>query len=358
MYRLEIQKLLLEIEEHINNVNYIINIYKQAIQIADRNGDLEWGVDLRYDLIHEERSTSACIESIPAFAWILNICDQYPEQFEEADFLLEYEWMLCSAYSNSLMTLDQINAIADDLYQRLDRNELSKRGYYFTMAEFAQNLGDFDKGVEYIQLAMKEPFDEENVEAMEYDYRIENLVLMQKFDEAINLMEQMELKKLSAFALPFETYCAMAYCMARAKDPRAIIYLDKAKSAMDGLREINSSMLYSMTRLMYTMYLLEDELLWSTYERIADWEINAEDDLQFMLSRHMAIICKQGGVKELSLSPKLTFYAMDNQYDLNVLADYYANLATTLAQQFDKRNGSTFCSQEFISLNKEIRSIK
>ncbi|WP_286387835.1 hypothetical protein [Myroides marinus] len=350
MYRLEIQKLLLEIDDNIEDAELCMRLIRQGIQIADKHNDLEWGVEMRYSLIHEERATSSCSESVMAFAWILNVCDQYPDQFHEGDFLLEYEWMLCSAYSNASLSTEQIQAVADDLYLRLDRNQITKRGYYFTMAEYVQNLGDYRKGEEYIKLAMQEPFDEENVEIMEYDYRIENLVLMERFDEAIMLMEQVELKKLTNFALPFETYCAMAYCMAKTKDKRAQIYLDKAKASFETLREVNSSMLYSMTRLLYAMYLLEDEMMWDIFERIADWEIGAEDDLHFMLTRHAAMICSQGGTKELKLSPRVSYYEADGMYDLNKLYHYFDEVATQLGLRFDKRNSSDFCSNEYREL--------
>ncbi|MEC4052625.1 hypothetical protein VSP10_07460 [Myroides odoratimimus] len=357
MYRLEIQKLLLAIDENLDDQELCLSFIRQGIQIADKHSDLDWGVELRYSLIHEERATSGCTESVLAFAWILDVCDRYPERFHESEFLLEYEWMLCSAYSNASLSTEQILAVADDLYARLERNHISKRGYYFTMAEYVQNIGDYAKGEEYIKLAMQEPYDDENIEIMEYDYRIENLVLMGRFDEAIVLMEQVELKKLSDFALPFETYCAMAYCMAKVEDVRASIYLEKAKASFETLREVNSSMLYSMTRLMYAMYLLKDSVMWSTFERIADWEIDAEDDLQFMLSRHAALICAQGGVIALDLSPRLSYYEPNGKYDLTQLYEYYDNIATRLGLQFDSRNGSDFCSKEYKEL-KMMNGIK
>ncbi|MEC4112773.1 hypothetical protein [Myroides pelagicus] len=350
MYRLEIQKILLAIEENFSDPEYCMNLLKQGIQIADKHNDLAWGIDLRYDLIHEERATSSCSESIAAFAWILNICDLYPEEFDESEFMLEYQWMLCSAYSNSLLTLDQINEVAKDLYIRLDRNNLSKRGYYFTMAEFAHNLGDYVTSEEYIAKGVLEAYDDENTEASEYDYRIEHLCLIKDFDQAIRLMDQMEVKKLAAFALPFETYCAMAYTMARANDKRAIIYLNRAKEAFDHLKEVNSSMLYSVVRLTYAMYQLGDEMYLQLYERIAEWEIDAEDDLLYMLSRHMTVIFRKGGTLTLNLSSRLIFYEETGIYDLGQLAVYYEGVAKQLATQFDHRNGSLFASSEYSEL--------
>ena len=97
--------------------------------------------------------------------------------------------------------------------------------------------------------------------------------------------------------------------------------------------------------------------MWSTFERIADWEIDAEDDLQFMLSRHAALICAQGGVIALDLSPRLSYYEPNGKYDLTQLYEYYDNIATRLGLQFDSRNGSDFCSKEYKEL-KMMNGIK
>ena len=357
MYRLEIQKLRLSLQENIEDVDVCIKILKQAIKIADRNGDFEWGVELRYHLIQDERATSKCVESALAFAWILDVCDRFPEQFDLNDYLLAYEWLLCSSYSNTGFSLEQILSLANDLEQRLEACGISKRGYYFTMAGFHHTLGDFEKGSEYIALACIEPFTDEYVEAMEYDARIDNLVLRKVFDEALVLVKTMEAKRLTSFSLPFETFCLMGYALARSNDSRAQLYLDKAKEAFEKLTEINSSMLYCLTRLLYTKFLLKDEGYLALFERIATWMIGAEEDLQYMMARHLALVFSEEGTLSLDLSSTLPFYAAEGVYDKRALAKYYDEIAVTLSAKFDVRNRNDYCSSLYEHLKQEVNHL-
>ena len=353
LYRLEIQRLLLQIQESAGNAPHCIGLFKQAIQIADKNDDLDWGIDLRVMLIREERSTSKCEESPAAFAWLLAQCEQYPEQIDEAEFFEEYEWMICSAYSNLNFPLEQVYALANDLKTRLDKYDFSKRSYYYTMAGLAQHLGDYTLSNFYVEQARTEPLDEICNETMMYDNEIENASRLGNFDEAMQLMQEMEYKKLNDFSLPFETYVSMAYFMAKSNFGKATEYIAKAKEEFTKLSEINSSLLYGLTRFVYAMHLCKDEDAWSYYEIMADWDQNAEDDLRYMLSRHMAFVFDREGEKQLQLSPKVPFFNSKNSYVLKDIATYYFTIATDLASRFDKRNGNENAKNELKKLEKE-----
>lgn len=355
LYRLEIQRLLLQVQAYAGDAKHCIGLFKQAIQIADKNEDLDWGVDLRVMLIREERSTSKCEESPVAFAWLLQQCELHPEVLDEAEFFEEYEWMICSAYSNLNFPLSQVYALAEDLEQRLEKHQFSKRSFYYTMAGLAQHLGDYIKSDFYVEKARMEPLDEICNETMVYDNEIENASRLGHFEEAKQLMVEMEYKKLKDFSLPFETYVSMAYFMAKAKHPEAIIYIAKAKEEFTQLSEINSSLLYGLTRLIYAMHLTNDEELWGYFEIMADWDLDAEDDLRYMFSRHLLIICDRDEIKHLELSPKTPFFKENGRYELNNLAAHYKAIAIDLAHHFDQRNGNENAINELKKLEKENR---
>lgn len=353
LYRLEIQKILLQIQEYVQDSKHCIALLKQAIYLADKHEDLDWSVDLRLMLIREERSSSSCIDSPLAFAWLLEQCSLHPEQLSEAEFLEEYEWMICSAYSNVAIPLDQVYALAADLEQKLEHFKLSKRSYYYTMAGFAQHLGDYQLGAQYVEKAKGEALDEICGEAMAYDNEIENASRIGKFDEAIDLMHQMEYKKVRDFSLPFETYISMGYFMARYQDPRAVIYLNKAKEEFTKLSEVNSSLLYGLTRLIYALHLLDDDDLWGYYEILAAWDMEAEDDLKHMLSRHLMFVLDREEKKQLALSPSVSFYQEEGWYEVKKLAQAYKVKAYHWAEKFDQRNGNTFALEELKKMEVE-----
>lgn len=350
MYQLEIQRILLKIEQNPLNEDFVIAHLKQAIAIADRNQNIEWAMDLRNEIIQTERSTSRCVESFSAFAWIMDICQRYPEEFNQADYLLAYQWMLCSAYSNSNMPLEKIFSLADDLQDRIEKCAHSKIGFYFTMSQFYHTIGDSAKSSSFLELAIKEDFDAEYNLVDQYDYQVENQAILGNFDRAIELCQEMEQLKLQAFCLPFATHCALAYYLARAKDTRAITYLNKAKQGFANHKALNSSMLYSMVRLLYTMYLLEDPLLWTTYQTISSWQINAEDDLQLLFFSHMASISQQTQTVKLELSSLLPFYSPTGLYHTKELHAYFHCQAQVLATAFDLRNNNQYATGKLSSL--------
>ncbi|MHC5352833.1 hypothetical protein ACYSNX_01355 [Myroides sp. LJL115] len=353
MYRLEIQKILLKIDQNHSDDEFVIDHLKAAISLADRNQDLHWAMELRYELIEVERSTSRCVESFSAFAWILQVCEEFPSEFNQADYLLAYHWMLCSAYSSSVMPLQKVFEIANDLENRLNQCGLSKKGFYFTMCQLYHTIRNTPKSIEFLELALEEEFDQEYKLVDQYDFRVESLAIIADFDGAITLCQEMEDLKLNAFCLPFATHCALAYYLARAKDKRSVIYLEKAKQGLLNHTGLNSSMLYSLMRLIYTMYLLEDNLLWPTYQKIASWQINAEDDLQLLLYTHMASICQKNENVKLELSSKLPFYNPSGVYATKDLSAYFLKQASDLVVAFDKRNNNDHCSKEFMSLLKD-----
>jgi len=91
-YNLEIQKVLLKLKD-LKSFEDKIMALKEAIQVADQHNDIDWGFDLRLDLIRQERNTSRCNESFPAFAWILHTSDANEDYFDESEFLWEYKWI-------------------------------------------------------------------------------------------------------------------------------------------------------------------------------------------------------------------------------------------------------------------------
>ncbi|MGG5507333.1 MULTISPECIES: hypothetical protein [unclassified Myroides] len=357
-YRLEIQKILLQIQEYVQDSKDCIALLKQAIHLADKHGDINWGIDLRIMLIREERCSSACIESPLAFAWLLEQARLHPDLLSEVEFLEEYEWMICSAYGNVAISLDQVHAIAADLEEKLEQFKVSKRSFYYTMAGFAQHLGDYNLGAAYVAKAREEALSEDCSEAMAYDNEIESAARLGHFDQAIALMHQMEYKKIRDFSLPFETYISMGYFMMRYGDERARIYIDKAKEEFVKLPEVNSSLLYGLTRLIYALHLIEDEDRWGYYEIVAGWDIDAEDDLKLMLSRHMMFVLDQEEKKQLTLSPSVPFYQESGFYDLKVLALAYRKSAYDWAKRFDLRNGNTFAQDDLTRMEEENKRKK
>lgn len=344
-HNLQIQKILLKVED-LKNFEDKIRALKEAIQIADTHNDIEWGFDLRLNLIRQERNTSKCQESFPAFAWLLNARDTEPDLFEESEFLWEYKWMVNSASRNTHISKEQIVQISDDLKLRLERNGYTTRAYHNVMTSWYLHIGDYAQARESVALADAEMVDDmANCPACELDTKVEIELLEGNIDHAIALAYDLIHHKLTCYSMPFQTFCYLSYYLVRVGDERAQLYFDKAIEEYHKSDTYDTSVFFAMTKLMYFMHKTQREELWEYFEKISEWEVGAEDAHHFNFATHMLPILRVGGLKKLILSPKLSYYKADGVYDLGLLREHFYKQAQDLANRFDSRNGN----QHFVS---------
>lgn len=345
-HNLQIQKILLKVED-LKNFDDKISVLKEAIQIADTHNDVEWGFDLRLNLIRQERNTSKCDESFPAFAWLLNARDNEPDLFEESEFLWEYKWMVTSACRNAAISKEQILQISDDLKMRLERNGYTPRAYYNVMTSWYLHNGDYAQARQSVALADAEMVDDmTNCPACELDTKVEIELLEGHMDVAIQVAYDLINHKLTCYSMPFQTFCCLSYYLVRAGDDRAAMYFDKAIEEYHKSDAYDTSVFFAMTILMYYMHRTKQEEMWDYFEKISEWEVGSEDVHRYNFAIHMLPILREGGSKTLNLSPKIPYYNAEGIYDLAALREYYYKQATALAEKFDRRNGNLHFSSQ------------
>ncbi|MDR1583500.1 MAG: hypothetical protein LBS55_09645 [Prevotellaceae bacterium] len=344
-YTLQIQKLLLQIDK-IASPDDRIALLKQAINLADAHNNTEWAFDLRLDLIREEKDTSRCDESLPAFTWILDAYDRNPEQFDEENFLWEYKWMLGSVRRNSLISLEQIESIAEDFKTRLLRNGYSLRPYYTTKVHFAFFLDNLDDAKKYIDFRNKEVRDEmANCHACELGDDVELELRLGNFEKALTVGDSMLSKKITCTHMPFSCYCTCVKYFQKAGDmKKAYEYFQKAETDLAELTDTSQiSEIGIMTRFL-TNY--DKERAWTFFEQHAHWNVNSEDYLDFLFSINALSLFEGEGSKTLNLNPSIEWYREDNTYNLKEIYNYYYKKAKDLAERFDKRNGNGYFNKQ------------
>ncbi|MDR0384834.1 MAG: hypothetical protein LBH60_02005 [Prevotellaceae bacterium] len=346
-YALQIQKLLLR-RDKFSSPDDKIALLKQAINLADVHNDIEWGFDLRLDLIRDEKDTSRCNESLPAFTWILDAYDRNPELFVEEDFLWEYKWMLGSVRRNSSISLEQINAIAEDFKTRLLRNGYSLRSYYTVkvhLAFFLDNLADARK---YLDLRNKEIRDEmSNCRACELDDDVELELRLGNFDKAIAAGNSMLTKKITCNHMPFSCYCScVKYFMKAGNMEKAYEYFTKAESDLANLSDTSQVSEAGIMLRFLTDY--DREKAWTFFEQHAHWTVDSEDYQDFIFAVSVLPLLKSEECRVLNaVNPSLEWYREDNTYDLKEIYNYYYKKAKDLAERFDKRNGNSYFNEQF-----------
>lgn len=340
-YNLEIQKILLDVNDTLNYDDKVKTL-KEAIRIADKHQDIEWGFDLRMQLIHEELYTSKSKDSFPAFAWVLKAVDENPGLFEDEEYLWEYKWMVGAAVGNASISLEQLDNIMEDLNRRMQRSGYSQRPYYDEKMYYNIQIGDYKKAQEYADLANAEPRDDmTDCEACEAHEQVRILLYQGKIEEAFTKADDLLKSKLFCQEKPLTTFCEFTHFLSLAGDPRAEKYFQKAMDELSSHDPEDRDVGVHIAQLILYMHRTHKPEKWEYFEKIADWEIHGADTFRYDFYKYLIPMLREGGHQRLNLSTQLPYYREDGNYDLSTLYDYYMEAASELATVFDKRHGNT-----------------
>lgn len=353
-YNLEIQKILLD-TENVKNPDDRIMLLKQAIHIADANNDMDWGFDLRMDLIRNEQFTAHSRESFPAFAWILNAYDSDPELYSEEEILNEYKWMAAVSYNNLNISKVQIEAILEDFRKRSIDCGMSSREYYNIMSNWSLFLGSKEDARKYLDLRDLES--EDNMTSLSNDLITTIYVEMFEgdFEKAIAHIQEFIAQRSVHQMNPIPVYSGLIYYFGgKMNDPRAAEYFEKADKEFSELANYPFQ-LYEVTLMMYYMSKHEKEKAWAYFNKYVNWETGAEDAIRFDFATSTLALFKGGGTRIIEgISSNHPYYREDNTYNLDDLYNHYHKIATCFAQQFDERNGNTHFSEQLQEVLQQI----
>ncbi len=351
-YNLEIQKILLESDKQ-DNPEDRIQLLKQAIKVADTHNDIDWGFDLRMDLVRTEQYTNHSRESFPAFAWILDAYDNDKDVFPIKDILNEYKWLAAVCFNNLRLSLEQIENILDDFRRRLHENGYGDREYYNIKMNQSLFKGEKDLAREYLELRDKSPVDEMTSESNDLIGTIYVEMFEGDFVSAILHMQEYQ-SKYDRNMIP--VYSGLIYYLGgKNYDPRVEKYFEEADEEFSGLTKYPFQ-LYEMSLIMYYMAKYRKDRAWEYFNQFVNWEIDAEESIRFDFALSVLPLLKDGGKKELNvISSRHPYYREDNVYNLNDLYVYYKEIATDMAQQFDIRNRSTHYQE---LLQEEFEQLK
>ncbi|MEC4112775.1 hypothetical protein VSO92_01430 [Myroides pelagicus] len=339
-YILEIHKTLLK-SQGLSNPQDRIKLINSAVALADKHNDVLWGFETRMFLINAENYTPSSRYSFPAFAWILDQHERNIGLFEEKEFLLEYKWLLGTAYGLTSISLDQIHRIANDFKEKLLANGYSLRGLYHLEALGLQQFRDFEKAKEVIALIKASPLDElSDNPPFEQTLEVFNYLGTGDIDAALIAAQELFLDRYEGLNTAFETYTIFAMEFYRIKDSRQFEYFELAQRKLpvfdsnDCITNIRSRVLY-----MYLLHQYEDEVCWDYFEKICIWAHESDDYYSFFFLKYASCMLKNGGKRKFSFPVYLPYYR-EGMYDLGELFVYFKARALEYALAFDKRNNN------------------
>ena len=353
-YTLEIQKLLYQIEDNKNlTPKDKVKLFKQAADIADSNDDIEWGYDIRLQLIRECFALASGTELVTEFTWILNAYESHPDWFDENDFLWEYKWVLGELYRNHEVPLEQINTIMEDFKTRLQRNGFSLQPYYDRLFDEYTILEEPEKAGKYLKLRKSVPNDDMgNCPACLLDGEIDYLLLTDKFDEANHRSQPLIDKQIGCTHVPARTFCTLFYYANKIGNKKeAARYYDLAEEIINKLIDDNDeSMCTSVGRMICYLFETDEKKAWYYLEKSLPWsfESNPYTRYKYYLYVYEGLLKYKGESINLDLPDSFAPYNKDNVYRIDELITYFKYEASLLAEAFDKRNGCNVFTKQLM----------
>jgi len=341
LHNLQIQKILVK----LNNVQSPydrVKLVKDAIAIADAHNDIEWGLDLRKELIAEEKDTSSCVEGLPAFTWILETYEQNPDLCSESDFMLEYKWMVAAARRNANVSMEQFETIIEDYKVRLQRNGYSLHSYYSARTHMAFMLGKMDDAKEYLALRKNEKRDDlsfciacEVHDLTEYEFFTGNI------EKALTVGADLFSGKLDCKYIPFQTICDFVNILENDNKEKAVELFKMAETELERMQTIDMSNIGYVSELILYLTKTDIQKAWNYFAKYIEWTKNCEDYYNFQFCKNVLPLLKTEETRKLNINPDISWYNPKGEYNIKELYTYYYKQTETLATLFDNRNGNS-----------------
>jgi hypothetical protein len=346
LHNLQIQKLLIK-ADRIRYPLDKIKFFKKAVNIADAYNDIEWGFDLRKQIIEIEHDTSSCVESFPAFTWLLDTYDRHRELCDENTFMTEYKWMVNAARRNADVSMEQFESILDDYKTRLLRNDFTLHSYYTAKVKMAFQRNRLDEAKEYLDLRESEKRDDlSSCEACELHDLVEYKFLAGHVNEAVDLGLELFSGRKQCSDIPFRTICiAVNVLHDNGYDNSADRLYILADTIMKQIH-IDMSNIGHIGKLVYYLTKNDKNKAWELFEKFVRWSVNCEDYYNYQFSSGVLSLFKGSGTRSLNVSPAIPWYKPSGVYEFPELYAYYKDQAATLAAKFDARNGNTNFTEE------------
>ncbi|WP_426790192.1 hypothetical protein [Sphingobacterium sp. WOUb80] len=344
MYTLKIQKLRNQVAR-VDNTLEKVNLLTQAIRIADENQDIEWGYDLRLDLISEEIDLAFSTESLPAFAWILQAYDENPELFNEEDFLWQYKWMMSELYDNPAVSREQIQAALRDFEQRLIRNGYGKRAIYneeLSDALAQKDLAAIEQALKNVNALQRD--DMSDCEACEMDAEVAAILLKQGYAPAVEKALPLIEGQFTCAHVPLRTAVNLAYEGYKHGDVEQANSMAELAEKEVFKKEKDSAILISVIKLATYFSYTDLGKAKEWIERFLPWADGPENRSMFQLACYICEAMKNFAPHEsfvLELGNQHNLFQGKNSYTASELAVHYGKLADQLADRFDLRNGNS-----------------
>jgi len=334
--------LLFQESEEQANLEDRLSLLKQAIKVADAHNDIEWGYQLRLCFMYFERHTNHSRESIPVFIWMMDVYDRNTDVIPSGEFLGIYKEMACLAFNNLEFSLEQINKVTDDFYRRLKDNGDNIREYYSVKINQSLFVGDDKSAREYLEMRDRLPVTNEEIWSEDFDIICNIFVEISENNIQAALFHIKEYESQPEPEIPSVAfYSGLIYQLMLTGQPdSARMYFDEIDGKFSQ-EEKFPYQIYHISLMMYYMSKHRKDRAWEYFEQFVNWELKADDIYRFHFAASVLPLLNGQEMRKINaIGVNHPCYQPDNAYSLKDLYGHYYNIASDLAQSFDRRNGT------------------
>ena len=180
-----------------------IEAYQEAVRLADAAQDAYWQMGFRFEYAAELYFQDDPPKCIPVAAEFGPIFEGAPAEIRTNDAMVQAYLMVTQMGVDVMKDLPQIpmtqyDTVLEQYNQLTKRYGIGRRTYFWQMHERWEYV-DPERALEYIELAMQTPPDEDygNCKACEYSWAAKQYIRLGRLDEAQRYVQPLETYRIS-----------------------------------------------------------------------------------------------------------------------------------------------------------------
>lgn len=319
---------------------------EEVVRLADSVGDVHSGYSVRMEMIQCANFAGQNDKALVAFTWCLAQSDKYPDDFDSHTLLWKYKWILENLPTFRQVKKDKILELQDDMQERLLAAGYNLRPIHYLRWTNAMRMGDFARANQYMEKWTETPRDEmADCEACEQNKLSEYFGRIGEFEESAKVAEKLLDGRMVCAEIPHLTYghlVATYLKLGRLDEVRAnhSKWYRMVNDNEDFLKTVSQHMLFAAGTDQFPEAI-------AMFERHAPWAaetVNDQNRFAFYNSARFLFqrMSPTGSNLRLNVPDEFAFKREDAQYQCAELAQWFHAESTSLAKQFNQRNGNEY----------------
>jgi tetratricopeptide (TPR) repeat protein len=320
-----------------------LEVLEAAARYADAEGDIEQGFEARKEIVHTAIFHGYPLKALIAFSWQLGQYDRNPEQFGSFDLMWSYKWIVGQVAHFPEIPLHKIEELVDDLGKRYKEHGYNERTYFYYRFRVAMDLGKMAEAQTYLELFQKAERDYmSDCDACEQNQIVQFYSQLGEHEKALEAAQPILSGAMSCAEVPHITLSYLLLPMLELQSEQ-----DARKTHNRGYRLIKGKRDFIETVGRHMSFLARTDVKKGIelFEHHLAMALDHEDPFhKLVFHLYSAQLLQKLASNGSKYRPRLpmSFLVSNEEMSLAHLADHFAQLALSAAQQYDTRNGNSY----------------